>query len=364
MSAAEATTGGVVAIAVTRRGAELARALRVALPGLRVLPPARFALECEESHGGVAAAVAAEFGTAGGLVLFMAAGIAVRLIAPLLRDKRSDPAVVVVDDGGRFAISLLAGHLGGANDLARRVAAALGAQAVVTTASEAAGVPSPDLIGREWGWRIAPASDLTAVAAALVNGDPVGMVQECGEAGWLPDPLPDNLAVHGSLEELAWARPAAALIVTDRAELPTLPACPYVLYRPRTLTVGAGASRGAPSQEIVALACGALASARLAPESVGAIATIDLKRDEPAVLALAEQFTAPLVTYTAAQLDAVPGEWTRSEVVRNAVGVGGVAEPAALLAAGPAARLDVSKCKSAHATIAVARCALGQGVRL
>ncbi len=349
----------LTAIALTRHGADLARTLRDALDGVDVVAPSRFAGDGDTPHAGAAEAVAAAFGTADGLILIMAAGIAVRLIAPLLRHKTSDPAVVVVDEAGRFAIALLSGHLGGANALAERVAAAIGAQPVITTASEAAGVPAPDLVARDQGWQVEEGSDLTAVAAALVNGDPVGVVQECGDEGWLPDPLPAHIVRYDSLDELAWVRPAAALIVTDRAPLPVLPACPYALFRPHTLTLGVGSSRGAPADEVAALAHEALTTGRLATASVGAVASIALKRDEPAILALARNLGVPVVTLDAEALDAAPGPWTRSEVVRAAVGAGGVAEPAALLAAGVGATLSVMKLKSAHATVAIARCPRG-----
>jgi cobalt-precorrin 5A hydrolase len=353
---------GLAAIAVTRRGAALARTLREALPGCRSIVPRRFAEDGDTAHDGAAEAIAAEFARADGMILVMAAGIAVRLIAPLLSDKQSDPAVVVVDETGRFAISLLSGHLGGANALAEQIAAAIGTQPVITTASEAAGVPAPDMLAQQQGWRVAAASDLTAVAAALVNGDPVGVVQECGVEGWLPDPLPPHISRYESLEELVWLRPTAALIVSDRDALPIVPSCPYVLYRPRTLTLGVGSSSDAPIDELAALARQALTTGRYASESVAVVATIDRKRHEPAITTLAQTFGLPLVTFTANALDAAPGPWTRSTVVRAAVGVGGVAEPAALLAAGEGATLTVMKLKSAHATAALARCPRGHEV--
>ena len=180
--------------------------------------------------------------------------------------------------------------------------------------------------------------------------------------GWLPDPLPSHIVRYDSLDELAWLRPAAALIVTDREPLPILPSCPYVLYRPRTLTLGVGSSRGAPPGEVATLAREALATGRLAANCVGAVATIALKRDEPAVVALSRELDVPLVCFGAEALDAAPGPWTRSDVVRAAVGAGGVAEPAALLAAGAGATLSVMKLKSTHATVAIARCLRGAEV--
>lgn len=355
MSSAART--GIVVIAVSRNGAELAAHLWTTLPAARALVPARFAKDSVEAYSaGVREVVAAEFAGAAGLVLVMAAGIAVRAVAPLLRDKRSDPAVVVVDDAGRFVISLLAGHAGGANALAEQVARVIGATPVITTASESLGLPAPDLLGRDRGWRIDAGSDLTRVPAALVNGDPVGVVQECGGRDWLAVDLPPHVAVYDSLEALNSARPVAALIVSDRAAVAARCQTPYALYRPPVLALGAGASRGAPAAELIELAEAALAEADLAAACVGAVATIDLKRDEPAIVALAGHFGVPLRTFSAAALDAAPGCWNRSDVVRAAVGAGGVCEPAALLAA-KAVQLTITKRKSAHATVAVARAA-------
>lgn len=346
--------GPITAIAITRRGAELARRVCVALPGVHALVPERFALARDERYtSSVRQAIASSFPTSQGLVLIMATGIAVRLLAPLLQDKMTDPAIVVVDDAGRFAISLLAGHLGGANYLAERVAVAIGATAVITTASEGARVPSPDLIGRERGWRIEPESDLTAVAAALVNGDPVGIVQECGH----PDALlrlPEHARSYPTVTALLTAGPAAAIIVSDRRDLPLAMAMPAVVYRPPVLVLGAGASRGAPAEELIALAQYALAEGGFAQRSVGIVATIDKKRDEAGILALAEYLEVPLRFFTAEELERAPGDWRRSAIVRRAVGTAGVCEPAAMLAAG-GETLAVRKCKSAHATVAIAR---------
>jgi len=159
-------------VAITVRGTLLAARLLAEIEGLELYAPARFLdavpqTRATERHRPteaerrrmtaysepVATLIARLFAGSRGLILVMAAGVAVRLIAPMLKDKRTDPAVVVVDDAGRFAISLLSGHLGGANRLAERVAGLVGACPVVTTASAGAGLPAADLLGRELGWR-------------------------------------------------------------------------------------------------------------------------------------------------------------------------------------------------------------------
>lgn len=347
----------ITVVAVSRRGAELARRVAAGLARAQPIVPARFAVSGDVPHQGTGPAVAAAFADGTPLVLVMAAGIAVRLIAPLIQDKHRDPAVVVVDDGGRFAISLLSGHLGGANALAERVAALIGATAVITTASEAAGLPALDLLGRRRGWRLDPRSDPTAVTAALVNGEPVGLLQECGSRDWLPHSPPANLLEFCTFDALMAASLAGAVVVSDRASLPISAASPVVIHRPPTLAIGAGASRGAPTEELVALAEAALDEGGLSALSVACVASIDAKRDEPGIVALARQLGVPLRTFNAEDLACVPGDWQRSQVIARAVGVGGVCEPAALLASGGA--LAVRKRRSAHATIAIARRAEG-----
>src|SRR5947209_7912008 len=118
------------------------------------------------------------------LVCIMALGIVVRILGPLARDKKTEPPVVVIDEAGKFAISVLGGHEGGANALARQVAEVLGAVPVITTASDALGLPPLDLIGREWGWRIEGSEHLTKVTAAVVRGEPIGIYQDAGRSDW------------------------------------------------------------------------------------------------------------------------------------------------------------------------------------
>jgi cobalt-precorrin 5A hydrolase len=153
------------------------------------------------------------------LVLFMPVGAAMRLLAPCLKDKHTDPAVVCVDDAGRFAVSLLSGHLGGADRLAQEVALALGATPVITSASQVTGTLAVDLLGHEFGWQIDSKPEaVTRASAAVVNGDPVGILQEAGEGEWWPTDrqLPANVTLYPSPGAIVAAKWAAALIITDK----------------------------------------------------------------------------------------------------------------------------------------------------
>jgi cobalamin biosynthesis protein CbiG len=366
----------VAAVAVSRLGSALAQQLAAALPKAVAYVPDRFAPPMsatpatQESpqtiqgyEGRVASLIAALFLRRVPLVLVMATGAAVRLVAPLLAGKTIDPAVVVVDDAGRFAISLLSGHAGGANELAVQVASLLGATAVITTASEAAGVPSIELVAASKGWRIEPGALLTRLAAALINGEPVGVYQDSGARHWLAQ-LPATVQVFERMVDLAAARPSMALIVSDRVlHLPNALADRTTIFRPPMLVLGVGCSRGATAEEIAALVDGTLLREALAPLAVCAVSTIDRRQTEPGLRQFVESRGWPLITYSAPELAACAGEWTPSEAVQRAVGTGGVAEPAALLAAG-ARLLTVRKVKSERVTLAIARRSYGACPRL
>ena len=285
-------------------------------------------------------ALAAAWKECEGIVLFLATGAAVRLVAQLLEDKRRDPGVVCVDDAGRFAVALCGGHGGGANALAERVADTLGAAPVVTTASDSLGVPALDSLGERLGFRIEKGSDLAAVGVALVSGETVRLVSE---RRWPIGPLPENVVP----------------VVPEESEGPLIAISdellefsgPSVVYRPPSLVAGLGCSRGACGEEILGLLDSALREAGLSRKSVAALASIDVKSDEAGLLEAADALSVPLRFYSAGELAAVEVP-NPSPVVAGAVGTPSVAE-AAVLASG--AGLLLEKRKSRNATVAIGR---------
>jgi cobalamin biosynthesis protein CbiG len=285
------------------------------------------------------------------LVCVMALGIVVRLLGPVARDKTAEPPVVVVDEAGHFAVSVLGGHLGGANELTREVAAALGAVPVITTASEALGLPALDLVGRGRGWKIEGHSQLTAVAAAAVRGEPVAVYQDAGAADWWQE-FGAWPASFTRVESWPPGSCAGALAISDRVL--AVPSCPVVVYRPPTLALGVGCRRGVPRAEIEALFQEVCAGHGLAPPSLGVVATASLKADEPGLREFAAAHGVPLRAFGLDELAAVGPLPTPSEAVRARVGVAGVAEPAAMLAAGTRTLL-VPKQRGTRVTMAVAR---------
>jgi cobalt-precorrin 5A hydrolase len=287
------------------------------------------------------------------LVCVMAVGIVVRVLGPLTQDKHAEPAVVVVDEAGRFAVSVLGGHAGGANQLTVEVAHALGATPVITTASDALRLPAVDLIGRDGGWRIEDRRDLTAVAAAVVRGEPVAVYQDAGRRDWGQEfgDWPGHLR---RLESWPPAEPWAGLLVISDRVLTVPPGYPALVYRPPTLVLGVGCRRGVTADEIEELFQRVCAEHDLSPLSLGRAATVTLKADEPGLVEFARRHGVPLRAYAVEDLATVGPLPTPSERVRRKIGVAGVCEPAALLASG-AKRLLVPKQRTDRVTMALAR---------
>jgi cobalt-precorrin 5A hydrolase len=333
-------------------------------PVVVTLTPAGYALGCKLiaalGRGKVVAAQGKArqilpelFQTGQPLICVMALGIVVRLLGPLTRAKATDPPVVAVDEAGNFAISVLGGHAGGANALAKQVATALGALPVITTASDSLGLPPVDLIGQEWGWQIEHRENLTKVAAAVVRGDNIGVYQEAGRRDWW-QAFGEWPATFQPLSAWPPVGPWAGLLVISDRRLPALGRWPTVLYRPRSLVLGTGCRRGVPCDEIEALFQQICQTHGFVPECLAVVATVSLKGDEPGLLEFAARHNVPLTTYTPEMLARVGPLPTPSAKVLAKIGIAGVAEPAAMLAAGTD-RLLLPKVRGPRVTMALAR---------
>lgn len=352
-------------VAITKHGVETARTLHQMLPGSDLYYMSKFARGDEEAlgiqlfEGSVRLILPDLFQRYSGIVQLISLGAVVRMIAPLLKDKKTDPAVVVVDDRAQFAISVLSGHLGGANELTRAIADLLGATPVITTASDVQQTIPVDMFGRQFGWLVESFDRATPVSAAVVNEEPVIVIQESGETDWwsYEKPLPPQIRVVHSTEEAIAQRDTwhAALVITHRllndTEIDMLLAN-GMLYRPKNVVLGIGCNRGTDALEIESVIHAALEDLRISPKSVRNLATIDLKKDEPGLLTIAEQYKWPLVTYSPEQLNQVSLP-NPSETVFKYTGAYGVSEPAALLSAGATEWL-LEKRKSGNVTISIA----------
>ena len=326
----------VAIVVLTDAGLKVAERIRDCLPGARIhgYTP-RVSGGPDVAFDDVGAELRRLFAQGTDIVGVCAAGILIRALAPVLADKRGEPAVVAVAEDGSAVVPLLGGHRG-ANAIARRLGEALGVPAAVTTTGDVRWRVALD--DPPAGWVLANPHHCKSFMARLLSGEPCRME---GEAAWLE---------HSGVEFRSDA--ALAVRVTDAPEggdEETL------VYHRRRFALGVGCERGVAERELADLVEGALDGAGLSPRSLAGIFSVDLKMDEPALHALAESLALPARFFDPAMLEAqTPRLANPSETVFREVGCHGVAEAAALAAAGEHGTLRVAKTKSKRATCAIA----------
>lgn len=338
-------------ISVSAEGARLGQRVRAAFPGGT----------CYERRGAESGEAAELFSRTfaltkeifpayDGLLFIMASGIAVRAIAPYIVSKASDPAVLVMDECGKHCISLLSGHLGGANAWARDVAAAVGADPVITTATDSHGKPAPDDIARALHMRVEPLGALKPVNSAIAEGKDFLWYVDPDTDG--ADSIRERLSALGVTAQDSLRDAAAAAIISEKN---ISFSSPHVYLRPKNLFVGMGCKRGTPEALIREAFEGALAKAGVYAYQVKALASVDLKADEEGLLTFAETMGLPIHFYPAEELRKCAEEHhvEISKFVEKTIGVGNVCEAAALREA-HSGRTLLPKTKFTQATAAVA----------
>ncbi|UJF31220.1 cobalt-precorrin 5A hydrolase [Paenibacillus hexagrammi] len=356
-------------VAITKHGVETARRLHERMSGTDVYYMSKFRHGDEEQKGiqlfenSVRLLFPALFPAYQGLIIIISLGAVVRMIAPLLQDKKKDPAIVVIDDHAEHVISVLSGHLGGANELTLEVAAALGARPVITTASDVQKTIPVDLFGRRFGWRWESADKLTPVSASVVNEERIAVIQESGETDWWQHDrqIPPHIQRFTQIEDAAAYDPQAVLLITHRLLRADEQAILHngVLYRPRVIVLGIGCNRGTAAEEIEAVIRETLDELGFSLLSVKAACTIDLKKDEEGLLAVVRKFGWEFVCYTPEDLNRIPVE-APSETVYKFTGAYGVSEPAAKLYI-QSEQLALTKKKSGNVTISVGLLRFAEG---
>ena len=271
----------------------------------------------------------------------MATGIVVRSIARHLVGKTVDPAVVVLDEKGQFAISLLSGHLGGANAVATEIAGAIGGTAVITTASDVQGMPSVDMIAQKHQLIIQSMHDAKILTAMTVNGQKVG---------WRNDSLLTLPACYPTLNE-AEADAEGLVVVSSCTDIEE-----KVLFAqliPQNITVGIGCRRGISGQQIIDFVTEQLQLNSINEMSIRQLASIDIKHDEQGILVAAANFGVPAVFVETAEIEKIEQDFTSSAFVKSQVGVAGVCEPAAFIAGGRVGEFISRKKSKEGITVAI-----------
>lgn len=294
------------------------------------------------------------FGTYELLVYIMAMGIVVRAIAPHVQSKVTDPAVVVLDECGYHTISLLSGHLGGANEWTAQIARWLGSHPVITTATDVHGAIAPDVVARKINARVEPLAGLKPVNGALARGERVR---------WYIDNRMTAASMYRDLlgtmgiETLSWERYEArssdvTVVISDRTDV--TPQGEYVLLRPPTLAVGMGCRRGTSRETLEATLRNACCQIGRSPLSVAAFGSVDVKKDEEGLLALADAWRRPISFYSANEMRRIIADFALEEsaFVKQTIGVGNICETAVILLT-KQHKILLNKTKCPQSTIAI-----------
>jgi precorrin-4 C11-methyltransferase len=357
---------GPAVVALTVQGAELGKKILKEMQGTALFVPdtvsARSAGTSVTAFKRLDKQVELLFQDYKKIVFIAAAGIAVRMIAPHLKSKWDEPAVVVMDDHGKSIISLLSGHWGGANRLAQELADLLGGRCVITTASDVQGMPALDSMIRQLGSAEFPTAVLTKIQTAMVNGQSVGFYPEAlrlidGMAGH------ENLYFFDSITDFH-ASPCTAGIALTHEPSPRLGNNRTVLFmHPRDIVVGVGCNRGTSSQEIEDGIKSILKKLHLPISSLYCLCSIDAKKNEKGLCAYAGAAGVPLKLFSSTELNSVAIPSAPSDHAQRALGVQGVAEPAALLGS-YGGKLLQHKVKLNTITLAVAQIPCAMLIRI
>ncbi len=331
--------------ALSEAGAKIGHQIRARVGGELIGLEGRVT-DCDFQVVSIGDAIREAYTSGRPVIAVMASGALIRILAPLLKDKRNEPPVIAVSEDGKSVVPLLGGHHG-ANDLTRMIAANLNGHAAITTAGDlrfGVALDQPPA-----GWTLANPENAKAVMASLLAGASVCRTGDAADmADWLDESGLD-FAADGKICLHLTTAPHAAISGPST-----------LVFVPRVCMLGIGCERGCDSDEVISLVEAALQSAKLSPLSIGAIGSIDLKADESAIHAAGMHFDVPVLFFTAKQLEEETDRLVSpSEIVFAEVGCHGVAEGAALALAGADGKLIVPKQKSKRATVALARVSKG-----
>jgi cobalt-precorrin 5A hydrolase len=320
-------------VAITRHGIEIARRIKQKLEEAEIYVPAKHndggndTVWFTESSTELVGKVFKDYDA---LICIFSLGAVIRMLAPHLRDKKSDPAVLVIDDRANNVISALSGHLGGANALTRLVASFLDAKPVITTAADVNDTIAVDLVGREFGWTIDNFENVTRVSAFMVNEERIAIYQDAGQRDWWQGQLPSNVTVVDRIEKIKSQEYKAALIISDRLLTDEALIGKSVIYRPKSLVVGIGLHWDTSKETIESGISNVLKENGLSFQSIRNIASINRKAKVKGLEEFSKQYGIPAEIYEKDELASVEVP-NPSSTVEKFEGTPSVSEAASLL---------------------------------
>lgn len=278
------------------------------------------------------------------LVFIMASGIVVRSIANLITNKTQDPGIVVIDEKGKYAISLLSGHLGGANDAARLLSEKIGSEPVITTASDVIGSMAVDTLAMLLGCEIDNMEAAKEITSLIVNSYKIGIYTEIP----INFDIPDNVKKVNNFEEIDEYE--GVIIVSNKVM--SVPKS-HVRLIPKNIVVGLGAKKGILAESIISAIKNELEINKLDKRSIKKIATIDIKKEDKALLGAARFFNLPLEYIKKEDILKIEDKFEKSDFVKESIGVGAVCEPVAYLSSNKKGRFILKKKSYEGITIAI-----------
>lgn len=280
-----------------------------------------------------------------GLVFISATGIAMRMSAKYIKDKRIDPAVVVVDDLGKFSISLLSGHIGGANALARYIADQIDALPIITTATDNRDIESVDMFANSNDYYIEDIKSITKITSMMVNGKTIGLYTEERKSIKYK-----NTIIIESLKNID-PRIEGIIIVSSQEKIDNIP-IPFVVLRPKNINLGIGCRKGIKSTKIINAILELFKVYNLSINSIKSIGTVEAKKDEKGIIDTSLYFDCPLEIFCIDEIRKVEDGFIKSQFVKDTIGVYSVSGPVAYLLGG---KMIVEKSKQCGITISVAK---------
>ena len=262
-----------------------------------------------------------------GFIFISATGIAVRMCQPYIKSKDIDPAVIVLDDEGKFSISLLSGHLGGANGIAKSIGEYIGATTVITTASDNRGIESIDMFAKDNDYYIEDLSSVTKIASMMVNNKTVGIYTEDGNLINYP-----NLIRVMDLNNIDSSIEGVILVTSNKIIEPIN--IPYTILRPKNINIGIGCRKGVEVETVIEAVELALSNRNLSNKSIKSMGTVEIKKDEIGIIKAAAHYNCPLEIFTIEEIQPIEDMFQKSQFVKDTIGVYSVSEPCAYLLGG------------------------------
>ena len=341
-------------LAITKNGINIGQTLKEFFPEFEIFAPIKFSNQNNSItwySEPTSEKIVELFKNNDAIICLFSLGAVIRLIAPYIKDKKTDPAVIVIDDKTNFVISVLSGHIGGANELTEKIAEKLQAQAVITTAADVNKTIAVDLVGRDFGWKIDDDSNVTRISAHMVNEEPIGVFQETGEKNWYKQ-LPKNVSLYDTIEQLKNSKSKANLIISDKIIDNDL-SSESVIYRPPSLVIGIGLHWDTSKETIKEGINDCLEKFKLSSKSIAKLVSIKKPKDVQGLIDAGKEMGVSVEYVNREDLAKVTAP-NPSDTVKAFEGTASVSEAAAILVSN--GKLIVEKQKfPPNLTIAIAR---------